>query len=152
GLIGLRVAGRLFGSGKWMAATAIAIGGGMGLLGMTSYVIRNYGSAESRILSGHFGGVRSVAFSPDGPMLATASDRPEDRSYGSGEADLWDARTGDWQEMLPGDNGDLESVAFSPDGRTLAVGSGAPLSPGEVRLWDTRTGLSRHLQGHATYV
>ena len=58
---------------------------------------------------------RSVAFSPDGTILAAGG------GYGPhGETRLWDATTGrNWGE-LPGSSWEINSVAFSPDGKLLA--------------------------------
>lgn len=73
---------------------------------------------------------RTVAFSPDGRVLATAST----------PAQIWDAHTGTERLTLspePGSLGRLcHDVAFSPDGRFLA----AAYKDHAVRIWDTRTG------------
>ena len=63
-----------------------------------------------------YGGVaNSVAFSPDGSVLASAS---WDRTVR-----LWDVKTGEQKGTLTGHTEMVESVAFSPDGTTLAGGS-----------------------------
>jgi WD40 repeat protein len=77
---------------------------------------------------GYKRGVFSVAFSPDGEMLATAS-------Y-EGESALWDARTG----ARVADLGEALYVAFSPDGGLVATCACDLLRPGPVALWDARTG------------
>ena len=65
-----------------------------------------------------------VAFSPDGRLLATAS---EDKT-----ARLWDPATGKHLRALTGHTGPVLSVAFSPDGRLLATTSWDHTA----RLWD----------------
>jgi WD40 repeat protein len=72
--------------------------------------------------------VNSVAVSPDGSILATAS--------GEGGVRLYDARTGAMLRGL-GDVGD-RSVVFSPDGRTLAA-AGFHMDH-IVGVYDVRTG------------
>lgn len=76
---------------------------------------------------GHSAEVRTVAFSPDGRVLA------------SGSADatikLWEPRTGRLIRTLRGPRGTVASVEFSPDGAWL-LASG---DDGMVRLFDTRT-------------
>lgn len=68
------------------------------------------------------GWVNSVAFSPDGAMLASGS--------GNNYVLLWRLEDGTLsREMLVKDR--VHSVAFSPDGQTLASGS----RDGTVRLW-----------------
>jgi WD40 repeat protein len=78
------------------------------------------------------GFTRSVAFSPDGKVLATGN-----RGTGSGGGVvLWDvaARSRLAEDPLPVSEGDVASVAFSPDGKVLAAGYLG--SGGGVVLWD----------------
>jgi WD40 repeat protein len=71
-----------------------------------------------------YGRVSSVAFSPDGKTLASAS--------ADGTVRLW-ATSGQHLHTLRGHTKEVLSVAFSPDGKALASGS----EDGSVRLWDT---------------
>jgi eukaryotic-like serine/threonine-protein kinase len=82
----------------------------------------------------------SVAFSPDGKLLAMA--RPPLVS-------IWETAGGRAATVLPGlREGDI-SVAFSPDGKTLATGG----SGGVARLWDVATWQMRfELRGHTNKI
>jgi WD40 repeat protein len=85
-----------------------------------------------RTLEGHRHFVVSVAYSPDGKLIATGS---IDRS-----TRVWDAATGkqlvvlNFSKMLP------RSLRFSADGKTLVAG----YETGSVVLWDVATWTKRH--------
>ena len=73
---------------------------------------------QLRILEGHTDFVNSVAFSPDGKTLASASGG----SYsGDNTVRLWDVQTGKQLRTLEGHTDRVNSVVFSPDGKRLAV-------------------------------
>ena len=96
-------------------------------------------------LTGHTNDVSSVAFSPDGKTLASAS---HDTTIG-----LWDVMTGERRHTLHGHISWIESVSFSPDGKTLASGgiedqSGANNT---VYLWDAESGEHRHTLTTSTH-
>ncbi len=98
---------------------------------------------ELRALTGHSYGVRSVAFSPDGKMLASGGD---DRTI-----KLWDVAGGTELRTLRGHSTYVSSVAFSPDGKTLASGSG--VGDQTIKLWDVRGGNELlTLKGHSSEV
>ena len=89
----------------------------------------------------HDSPVNSIAFNPDGSLLASGS--------GDNVVRLWipDAET--LQATLHGHTASVLSVAFSPDGSLLASGS----ADGTVRLWNPHTeALQATLHGHTASV
>ena len=100
-------------------------------------------------LEGHGDGVRAVAFSPDGTILASGGSEWQNEA---GTVKLWDVATRTNIATLYGHTGAVFSVSFSPDGSTLASGSG----DGIVKLWDvaTRTNIAtlKHAVGDVASV
>jgi len=75
--------------------------------------------------------VRSVAFTPDGTVLAAAGGNTEDFAI-----HLWDVASGQSLGTLNGHTGIVWGVAFSLDGKLLASVS----SDKTAKVWDWRTG------------
>jgi WD40 repeat protein/serine/threonine protein kinase len=97
--------------------------------------------SDLQTLNGHTGEVVSVAFSPDGTQLASAS---WDQTV-----KVWDAATGQETRTLKGHTGAVYSVSFSPDGTRLASASG----DGTVKVWNASTGQETlTLNGHTGFV
>ena len=87
-------------------------------------------------LTGHRATVTSVAFSPDGKRVATAS-----RDH---DARIWDARTGALLEVLRGHFAIVSDARFSPNGRWVVTAG--PMTAG---LWSSAGGLPVYLlKGH----
>lgn len=84
------------------------------------------------VFAENFGGIWSVAFSPDGQYLAA----------GDTKGDILLRRVIDSQliSKFEGHNGWVVSLAFSPDGQILASSS----SDGTAKLWDIATGKCLH--------
>lgn len=100
------------------------------------------GQPQSRncvhVLSGHSSWVTSLAFSPDGQLLASGSLDDSIR--------LWKVAEGEIARVLTGHTKAVNCVAISPDGHLLVSGS----DDRSLRLWQVQTGqVLRVLPGHA---
>ncbi len=96
----------------------------------------------TQLLRGHSGIVYSVAASPDGKTLATASK--------DGTAKLWssDANGGHIKLTLSGHTDAVHAVAFSPDGQYVLTGS----YDHTAILWDSTSGKQLHVFQHKNNV
>jgi len=99
----------------------------------------NFASADIDrcVFAETFGGITSVAFCPDGQLLATSDTR--------GEIQIWQVKDGKQLAICQGHRHWVWAIAFSPNGQTLASVSDDYL----VKLWDVKTGeCLRTLEGH----
>ncbi len=96
-------------------------------------------------LIGHKNFIECLEWSPDGKLLATATDDPggfwrgvlPDFVLGPGSAAImWDATTLKARHVLTGHRHNIPSLTWSPDGRFLATGSWDQ----SVIIWDVSTG------------
>ena len=85
-------------------------------------------NAKVKNFAQHSDAVGSVAFSPDGLMLASGS---KDKTI-----QIWDLATGKSLRTFAGDSSTIWSVAFDSNGTRLATGTGF----WRVMLWDLKTG------------
>ena len=126
--------------------TLMAVGG-------EANTIQVYDLATRRLkatLAGHTHTVKSLDFSPDGKLLASA---------GGYTVRLWDTATWNGSGEHIHHNPEVLCVRFSPDGKLLAVADGESdlwhykLLPTAVILWDVATREEvRWLRGHTNSI
>jgi WD40 repeat protein/serine/threonine protein kinase len=80
-----------------------------------------------RILVGHAGEVRCLAWSAEGALASGGSDR---------KIRIWDVGEGRLIHELEGHTGPIRSLSWVPNGNQLASGS----EDQSIRIWDTKTG------------
>ncbi len=96
------------------------------------------GGKEPRVLTGHGDSIYSLAFSPAGDKLVTAS---YDKLL-----ILWDVASGKLGQTLKHHTAAVFAVAFSPDGKTLASAA----ADQTLKLWNVETGQRIATLGEAT--
>jgi len=115
----------------------------VGLIAVDTFGIGHHGRGAVMTLIGHTGGVRSVAYSLNGELLASGAD--------DGTVRVWDTLTGE-ETLSPLRSGDISilSLNFAPNTKWLASGT----KTGTVCVWDlvTRQTSPRRLIGHSDMV
>jgi WD40 repeat protein len=103
--------------------TLATVGGSVQLWNVTR-------GARTATLTGHTAEIASIAWSPDGKLLATGSADQTVR--------LWNVTTQQATAVLQGHTAEVQTVAFTPDGQRLVSGS----SDSTVRIWDALKGTA----------
>ncbi len=101
----------------------------------------DYKSGKLTNLTGHAKSALSVAYSPDGKLMASGS--LDEKIL------IWNAENYKVVDTLTGHGGNIFCVTFSSDGRYLASAS----NDNTIRLWEVSSGkLLRTFQGHTAGV
>jgi WD40 repeat protein len=113
-------------------------------------------SGDPVVIADHREGFSSLAYRPDGRMLATGGgDPPEVIQVPKGKTlppdgdgrtiRLWDPTTGQEIRSLPGHVGSVHALAFDPSGNRLASAGADRV----IRIWDPKSGrILMSLDGH----
>lgn len=104
------------------------VGGGGG--GGGQEFIAPASAASSAVMSrlrGHKDAIATVAYSPDGRLIATSD---------GNDVRIWDAASGSQRFVLTAPDQETSSPLFSPDGKWVATRSGEVAT----KLWNTETG------------
>lgn len=110
---------------KVLACAAFSANGRLLAFGNQAITLWNTETQKvATTLVGHTRFVTALAFSPDGDLLASAS---QDRTVR-----LWDVAKGEEIYRLKGHTNTVCTVAFSPDGKTIASAG----TDREIRLWE----------------
>jgi RNA polymerase sigma factor (sigma-70 family) len=101
--------------------------------GTEIHTLRSYYPRENEMVEGFPGPIATVAFSPDGRLLATGTDEPALR--------LWDVASGKLMHRFDASTaGWFDAIAFSPDGTMLAANN--PSAP-SILVWELATHQER---------
>ncbi|MDZ8090476.1 MAG: ribosome assembly protein 4 [Nostoc sp. DedQUE05] len=96
---------------------------------------------EVNTLEGHSSAVNSIAYSPNGQQLASASD---DKTI-----KIWDVSSGKLLKSLTGHSDVVNSIAYNPNKQQLASAS----ADKTIKIWDVSSGkLLKTLTGHSDVV
>ena len=101
---------------------------GLPVAGIAQEPLPEQGKPELVAQIGHSGPVMTLAYSPDGSLLATGS--------WDTKVKIWDTRSGFLIRTLSGHTGLVQSLAFLPDGQSLVTGS----YDDTVKMWNVVTG------------
>jgi hypothetical protein len=137
-LAGARIAGS-----RWDRAALLEVSGLDDLTAAPEFVavaVAVAGQDRADVMIAPTGNVSSVAFSPNGSLLALSR---------GPSVEIVDVASSHPLRVLTGHTGEVTGVAFSPDGTLLATAS----ADGTARLWDPTTGEHRTtLTGHTDWV
>jgi WD40 repeat protein len=135
--------------------TSLAVGNGDG-----SIILQDLFLGASETLQGELGRVRTLAFSPDGRLLASGVNTPG-VDHAIGLVQIWDLqanmavqmavqRLAEVRQTLRSHSDAVESVAFSSDGQILASAG----RDSTIHLWNVADGVpeGEPLRGHLGWV
>ena len=96
---------------------------------------------------GHETTIQSLAFSPNGQLLACGSQETKPGEKNS--ITIWNIKNGEEAAGFPGNQKSVSSLAFSPDGSSLVTAG----EDGSISVWDVpKRHLRRTLAGHSAAV
>ena len=126
--------------------SSLAMNGAMIALGSYQEIeLLNTDGKSLNKFSGASNQVRSVAFSPDGKLLAAAGGNPSQ----FGEVKIYNVAEAKEIASIRGHRDNIFSLAFSPDGKIIATCSYDKM----IKLWDVATGQElKNLKDHTDAV
>jgi len=95
-------------------------GGGNGVI----YLWNMEDGQQLQKITGDFGGVNGIDFSPDDSLFVSGTD--------DGSVRIWNTATGVSVKELTGSTGEIADVCFSPDGQYIASGA---VKDATIRIW-----------------
>jgi WD40 repeat protein len=129
---------------SWVNAVAYSPDGLFFASASSDNTVSVRGQLPNRTFAPKAAEVRSLAWSPDGKLLAAGT------RYGVTK--VWDVKKGQEVASLKGKGGDVWGVAFSPDSKTLAAADGDWNKPSDIALWDATTWKERARVKHTNEV